>query len=140
MVNVQDMNVDEIQRDDMLEAIFDKQRELLEKYKEIEYKNLPCVVPIKLPVDINTHQGQHVVKMRIWWAMTELAEAADCLKNKPWKQTMMETDEAHLREELVDALHFFIEACILIGFEPQDLFTYYLKKAMVNEFRQRSKY
>jgi len=53
---------------------------------------------------------------------------------------MMEIDEIHLKEELADALHFFIEACILIGMDAEELFDIYMRKSEVNKFRQRSKY
>ena len=53
---------------------------------------------------------------------------------------MMETDVPHLKEELADALHFFVEACIFIGMDAAELFSYYMRKNKVNQFRQNSKY
>ena len=63
-----------------------------------------------------------------------------CLKNKPWKQTHMETDVEHYKEEIIDAFHFFVELCILSGIDEDDLFKIYLFKNEVNRFRQRSNY
>lgn len=123
-----------------LEEIFIRQNELLNTYKEIEVLMLPHVVPDKVPVDIHTHVGQDLIRQRFAWCMIEICEALDCLKNKPWKQTMVEVDIDHFREEVADALHFFIEACILAGIEAEDLYDLYMRKSEVNKFRQRSKY
>ena len=139
MVNIKDYDFDE-EVGDMLQSIFDRQFDLLIEYKLIEWKNLPHVVPEKIPVEINSYMGQDQIKQRFFWAIIEMAEAIDCLKNKPWKQTMVEVDVDHFREEVADALHFFIEGCILAGITASDLFSLYMRKSEVNKFRQRSKY
>lgn len=143
MVNIKDFphaNPGDFGDTDMLRKIFDRQGELLEKYKEIEVKNLPHVVPDKIPVEINSYLGQDQIRQRFFWAIIEISEALDCLKNKAWKQTMVEVDVEHYREEIADALHFFIEGCILAGITASDLFSLYMRKSEVNLFRQRSKY
>lgn len=143
MVNVKDFEVSDFDFEipsGMLGAIFYRQGELLEKYREIEGKTLPHVVPEKLPVDINSYAGQDQIKERFYWAISEICEALDCLKNKPWKQSMVEVDVDHFREEVVDALHFFVEGCILAGIPAEVLYHYYMRKSEVNKFRQRSKY
>lgn len=141
MVNIMDIDLDENAfTGDMLEDIFVRQAELLKEYSRIETNHLPHVVPGKIPVEINSYMGQDQIKQRFFWAMIEIAETVDCLKNKPWKQTMVEVDVDHFREEVADALHFFVEGCILAGITASDLFSLYMKKSEVNKFRQRSKY
>ena len=140
MVNVKDFEDEVYGGGDMLQTIFGKQKELGFKYDAIQHANVPDTVPKEIPVPIDSHLGQHQIKCRIFWAINELCEAADCLKNKPWKETMMETDVPHLKEELADALHFFVEACIFIGMDAAELFSYYMRKNKVNQFRQNSKY
>ena len=141
MVNIMDIDLDENAfTGDMLKDIFARQMELLIKYREIEVKNLPHVVPEKVPVWIDSYIGQDQIRQRFFWAIVEIAEALDCLKNKAWKQTMIETDVEHFREEVADALHFFVEGCILAGITASDLFSLYMRKSEVNKFRQRSKY
>jgi len=142
MVNVNDMDVKEFdgQMEDRLDAIFQRQTELEKKYREIEGKALPCVVPDEVPVPVNSYLGQHQIKEQIFRTIIELAEAADCMKNKPWKQTMMETDVTHMKEEMADAFHFFIQTCILMGIDAEELYNLYFKKSEVNKFRQRSQY
>ena len=122
-----------------LQAIFARQRELMDKYDPIEAAN-GCLLTPDVPVDINSHLGQMRLKDMNSRCIEELMEAMNCLKNKPWKQSMMETDVAHYREELADAFHFFVELCILSGMESSDLFLMYFLKSEVNKFRQESKY
>ena len=144
MVNIKDFVEPETERGakkiDMLKKIFTRQHALLRKYQKIEGKNLPHVVPDKVPVEINSYLGQDQIRQRFFWAIVEIAEALDCLKNKAWKQTMIEVDVDHYREEVADALHFFVEGCILSGITASDLFSLYMRKSEVNLFRQRSKY
>jgi len=141
MVNIMDIDLDENAfTGDMLEDIFGRQADLQKKYYKIERKTCPGFEPKKVPVDINSHVGQDQIRQRFFWTIIELGEAVDCLKNKPWKQSMVETDVDHFREEVADALHFFIEGCILAGITASDLFSSYMRKSEVNKFRQRSKY
>jgi len=139
MVNIKDFPKVK-PKGDMLQEIFKRQSELLYTYKEIEKLMLPHVVPDKIPVAIDSHLGQDQIKQRFFWSIVEICEALDCLKNKAWKKTMVEVDINHFREEVADALHFFIEACILAGLDASDLFSLYMQKSEVNKFRQRSNY
>lgn len=143
MVNIKDFpnHVEGFSPDiDMLRKIFDRQAELQKEYYKIERKTCPHFEPEKVPVEINSYLGQDQIRQRFFWTIIEIGEAVDCLKNKPWKQTMVETDVEHFREEVADALHFFVEACILAGITAPDLFSLYMRKSEVNKFRQRSKY
>jgi hypothetical protein len=144
MVNINDINEVEpeeaLEEQDRLKMIFERQTELINKYKDVERQNLPHVVPDNWPVNLETHLGQDQVRQRIFWCMIELSEASDCMKNKAWKRTMIETDVPHLHEEMVDALHFFVEACLLMGMGPEQLFQLYMQKSRVNKFRIRSNY
>jgi hypothetical protein len=123
----------------MLEMMFERQKELMHKYHDIAKDN-GTLMDGSIPVDINSHKGQAQLKATNSYCVEELFEAMNCLKNKAWKQCMMETDIDHYQEELVDALHFFIELLIQSGFTPEKLFDIYFKKSEVNKFRQRSNY
>lgn len=137
-MNVNDAEKEEV-TGDKLEAIFIRQRELMEKYHPIEEQQGLLLTP-DIPVNLHDPKGQARLKDFAWRVTEELGEAMNCLKNKPWKQTFMETDEAHYKEEIVDALHFFVELCILSGFDAESLTDMYLRKSQVNKFRQRSNY
>lgn len=137
------MNVNDAEKEniigDKLDIIFKRQRELMEKYHDIEKANGLLQTEL-VPVNIDNQHGQARLKDFAWRVTEELGEAMNCLKNKPWKQTQMETDRIHYLEEIVDAFHFFIELCILSGFDADSLTEMYLSKSQVNKFRQRSNY
>jgi predicted HAD superfamily Cof-like phosphohydrolase len=142
MVNINDVCLeesDQYMEGDMLTDIFDRQHELMEAYHPIEARN-GLLLTDEVPVNLHSAIGQARLKDFAWRITEELGEAMNCLKNKPWKQTQMETDIAHYQEELADAFHFFIELCILSGIDAIGLYNLYFRKNKVNQFRQRSKY
>jgi hypothetical protein len=139
-MNINDVSEKEIAIDgDMLDAIFQRQRELMEKYHKIE-ESVGLLQTLDVPVDLHSHSGQARLKDFAWRITEELGEAMNCLKNKPWKQSQMLTDTDHYLEEIADAFHFFIELCILSGIDAKGLCELYFKKSVVNKFRQRSQY
>lgn len=137
---------------DKLDQIFGGQKELLVNYKSISEDHLGRILKnkdIKFSDEawaggehnIHTKEGNFLIKDMIMCAIQELAEAAQVLKNwKPWKQTEIPSDAEHFREEMIDALHFFVEACILSGMTAEDVHDIYFRKHEVNKFRQESKY
>lgn len=137
-MNVKDSEEEKV-TGDKLDAIFSRQRELMEKYHHIEKEN-GLLQTDDCPVNLDDAKGQARLKDFAWRVTEEIGEAMNCLKNKPWKQTQMETDIVHYKEEMADAFHFFIELCILSGFDSESLTDMYLKKSQVNKFRQRSNY
>jgi len=124
---------------DKLEKIFERQKELAEKYHPIEERNLGCKLA-EYPVNLNICSHQQRIKDLMWRIVEELGEAGNCLKNKPWKNTNMATDELHFYEEIADAFHFFIELCIAVGLDAEKLTKLYFAKSEVNLFRIRSNY
>lgn len=123
---------------DMLQAIFDKQKALEDKYYPIEAKNGALCPP--LPLDLDTFHGQERMRMIIHRITAETHEADNCLRNKAWKTTHVVTDKDHFWEEMVDGLHFYVQAFIEGGLTAKDVFDLYTKKNKVNQFRQRSNY
>ena len=130
---------DTLLRKDRWLAVFERQAELMHTYHVIEDRN-NLLQTYDVPVDLHDKMGQARLKDFAWRITEELGEAMNCLKNKPWKQTQMSTDVEHYQEEVADALHFFIELCILSGLGPDELFDMYMAKSKVNEFRQESQY
>lgn len=124
---------------DMLDEIFKRQRELEEKYDEIEIAN-GYVLHKGLNVDLNDPVAQWYIKDAAYRMIEEISEATNCLKNKPWKTTHVLTDEAHFYEELMDALHFFVRLCLIVGLDAESVYKLYFKKSEVNKFRQESNY
>ena len=60
--------------------------------------------------------NHELVKDSVYRALEEVYEADLCLKNKEWKKTEMLTDEEHFKEEMIDAIHFWLEAMIFRGY------------------------
>lgn len=123
---------------DRLDLIFEAQKRLKQKYDKIE-REKGLFVP-ELPIDINNCLTQEYLKSQAYRIVSELVEATECLKNKAWKQTETFCDVDHFKEELSDALHFFIEFCIVVGISSEELFQLYFKKMTVNEWRVKTNY
>lgn len=66
--------------------------------------------------------------------------SANCLKNKPWKQSHMLTDEKKFKGLLGQTFRAFIDLCKVTGFNSEGLYRMYMRKNQVNKFRQRSGY
>lgn len=64
----------------------------------------------------------------------------NCLKNKPWKQSMMKTDREAFYTKLDDTWCSYITILVVSGMTAEDIANTYLKKSQVNQFRQRSNY
>ena len=124
----------------VLMAMFNRQTELMEKYESIEKKNGANVVEPDQFGELDLRNVQSRLKECAYRVVEELSEATNCLKNKPWKQDEVATDEAHYKEELADTFHFFLELLIVSGFDAKEFANYYFRKAEVNKFRQNSGY
>ncbi len=73
-------------------------------------------------------------------AFTALAKVGNCLKNKPWKQTQIRTDRVYLESKLEEFLQWLIFIFFSNGLKIEDIYNMYMKKSMVNKFRQDTKY
>lgn len=92
----------------MLQQVFDRQRELMNKYHEIEAKSgIFNYQDENVPVDIQSIAGQARIKHLAWYTVEEIAEALDG-----------KTQEDQ-QEEFSDALHFFVELCIVSGYNSE---------------------
>lgn len=105
-MNIQDIAKVEDYPTDLLQAIFDKQKQLMEKYHHIESKNGLLQTP-DVPVDLHCRFGQARIKDFAWRMTEEFTEATDA-----------KHDREHYLEELIDGLHFLVELFILSDFHP----------------------
>lgn len=103
--------VDEEITGDKLRAIFARQKELMEKYHDIEAKS-GLMQTEDCPVNLDDKRGQARIKDFSWRITEELGEAIDALESD---------DHDHFKEELVDGLHFLTEMTILTGFDLPDI-------------------
>lgn len=107
IVNVKDFDI-EVPPGDMLKTIFDHQRQLMIKYHPIETANVGHWIPSAehSPYDLQDRACQLQIKSFAWRITEELTEATLALD---------EEDRTHYLEELIDALHFSVELCIMSG-------------------------
>lgn len=70
----------------------------------------------------------------------QLAMMCNCLKNKPWKQSMMKTDRGAFYFRLSNVWCCYITILVFSGMDADSIAITYLKKSQVNQFRQRSNY
>lgn len=132
-------------RGDKLEAIFNRQKELMEKYHHIEAKS-GLLQTADCPVNLDDKRGQARLKDFAWRTTEEIAEAletiptlemlfdqkfnfniydydsvADAINELRDIEEKTYSHRLHFQEELIDALHFFTEFSILAGVEPEDI-------------------
>lgn len=136
---------------DKLDQIFAAQQELMIPYKEIAEGHYSKIFGMDVKFsdelwkggahNLQTKAGNYIIRDMINACCQELNEAIQTTKNwKAWKQTEVRTDEEHFREEIIDAVHFLVEALIFAGMTSEDVYNIYFKKNKVNQFRQTSKY
>jgi len=70
--------------------------------------------------------------------ISELAELLNEVNFKWWKNPQ-ELNEAAIREELVDILHFFVSMCLKMNMTAEDLYQGYLRKNEENFKRQQGR-
>ena len=114
-----------------LRAIFDRQKELMEKYHDIEFKS-GLMQTEDCPVNLDDKRGQARIKDFAWRITEEIGEALDAIENESGESALL-----HFHEELVDGLHFLTEMTILTGY---DLPEYTTLKDLIEEGSYRDCY
>lgn len=109
---------------DKLEAIFNRQKELMGKYHDIE-KRSGLLQTEDCPVNLDDKRGQARLKDFAWRITEEVGEALDAL--------LGDDDMEHFNEELVDGLHFLTELTILAGFEAKEVASLVVKSKRPTE-------
>lgn len=84
------------------------------------------------------------MKDNIWYVITELDEAfREMPFGKPWKKYDSFDRAVHnenLKEELIDALHFFINILLAANLTPEEIYKIYCYKNNINHERQDNNY
>lgn len=130
--------------------------DIREMYPEIlNFKYVPmrniwahCYQDLPLPKNENlihcgsryNHDYYRLFKAMLWDVTYHLNIARNFLKNKPWKQSQMMTNEELYQEELVKAFIAMMGAFYEMGIDDTNLYYIYFKKNLTNRFRQRSRY
>lgn len=91
------------------------------------------------PVPLDDPMGQAFIKDAQFRMVEELMEAANLLKNRPWKQTLRPVDREAFDEETADFLHFFLRYFLILYGNPSAaksaMLRIYFKKAETNHQR-----
>jgi hypothetical protein len=115
---------------DRLSQMFDQQEGFMRLLQE--KRGFP-----DFPTDLASKKGQQFLKDIRNHLMEELFEAGQHLKNaKSHRATELpDVDREAYKEELVDALHLYLELAIASGIAPAELFAAYMRKGDINVVR-----
>lgn len=118
-MNVNDIEMTEEYPEDLWAKIFEKQKALADKYKDIE-----CMGNLleTLEDNIYTAKGQKWIKDFAWRVTEELAEAFEAKLDRDRARndnllTLADEFNTHYIEEIIDALHFLVELTIIAGYD-----------------------
>lgn len=114
-----------------LKAIFERQKQLMVKYHDIELKS-GLLQTEDCPVNLDDKRGQARIKDFSWRITEEIGEALDALENESGESALL-----HFHEELIDGLHFLTEMTILTGY---DITKDYTLHDLIKECTQRNLY
>lgn len=90
--------------------------------------------------DLMLYYGSDKLDFWVTRFIENIGMMCNCLKNKPWKQSMMKTDREAFYTRLDDTWCSYITILVVSGMTAEDIANTYLKKSQVNQFRQRSNY
>lgn len=128
---------------DMLSTMMAQQRRHMEHYCDPQAQKLDSL-QIPFPLELAGQWGQREVhesfRRTMGWAVEEIMEAVGKFKGKPWKLNFDAPDRAEVLDEIGDAMHFFLEACLVLGLTAEDLFRGYFKASDKNVSRQKGDY
>ena len=116
-MNVKDVK-DTDSPDNVIKAIFDKQWELAQKYRNIEDMG-DLLSPKSLTQNIHTANGQKWIKDFAWRVTEEIAESEEAMEMLSTDLPSKDNDDIYLHrmEELADALHFLTELTLIAGYD-----------------------
>lgn len=119
---------------DKLDKIFVRQKEFVDML--VEHDKFP-----EYPVDLTTKPGQRLVKEVAFNMLEELMEACFTLKNRMHKLSDdREFDFEHFREELGDALAYYVEILLVCGITADDIYNEYSRKNQIVKDRLKNGY
>lgn len=114
-------------------------------YDTIIPKDIPMFHEDHLEDLVETARNElttHTDDLNYWVSrfVEQLAMMCNCLKNKPWKQSMMKTDREAFHGRLTNVWVCYITILVVSGMDSTSIADTYLRKSQVNQFRQRSNY
>ena len=127
------------------------------EYGEYDQRNMVDLIDLYTFDTMNNHKDMVDVKLlacgskynrdlyksfkaMLWDVTYHLNIARNFLKNKPWKQSQMMTNEEGYQEEVVKAFVAMMGVFYEMGLDEESLYYLYFKKNQINAFRIRSSY
>lgn len=113
----------------------------------VEASILANLDPKKIELDRLSHSGRSLSEFchkevinRTTKVIFKMGFAANTFKNKAWKLTQMPTDIAKFRGQLITVWLFFIELWWYLNCTQKQVYVFYAKKNLVNQWRQETNY
>lgn len=126
---------------DKLDKLFRYQFELLSKYVKNHFtKTHDLYTILRNPDYVNpTGLKQKLITDTCNFIAEEAFELKRCFNYKAWKPTF-EIKVEDAREELIDIMHFVLQAAILLGMTPDNFLEAFEKKNLKNHKREDEGY
>lgn len=118
------------------------QVDLIQVYLDLDREEDMPVMDTRLLACGHKYNAQLYLMFRnmMWDVTYHLNIARNFLKNKPWKQSQMMTNEIGFQEEIVKGFISLMGLFFTMGMTDRDLYFMYFRKNLVNRFRQKSNY
>ena len=120
--------------EDMLESLFQKQKELHQTIATYSTSNGSQYS--KKFLSLSKEERLSALCTAIIHEAVELQR----LNNWKWWKKTVEFDQNHAKEELIDIWHFVIDVSIELGMTPRDILAAYITKNQINKDRQKNDY
>ncbi len=109
--------------------------------------DFPDIALSHLQNNLLTRGGQMIspftrnnIAIKMWHVTYYLQLARNALKNKPWKQSHMMSDNKTFRNNMIYAFMELVDFCDYVDIHEQEFLAIYWAKNQVNHFRITSKY
>lgn len=121
--------------------------ELADAMHFIVEASLMCRIPVDVVQAIaeNARLNSDLIKMaeaknKCSEVIYSMGLTANCLKNKPWKNSQMPTDIFKFQSCLLNVWRRWFQLMCYLNVDLTTMYRLYMKKAAVNSFRQRTNY
>ncbi len=128
-----------------LDGLLPEEKNLLDLIQLYEYldqeEDMPIMDRRLLTCGYMYNPQLYLMFRNMMWDVTyHLNIARNFLKNKPWKQSQMMTNEIGFQEEIVKGFISLMGLFLMMGITDTNLYFMYFRKNLVNQFRQKSNY
>lgn len=109
----------------------------LANYFDVDYQKVNSYTPGFHSISEQTHETE---AFHLWQVTYQINVARNLLKNRPWKQTQVMSNELDYQEAVVKSFLMYLGFLAIHGFTPSSLFELYYRKQQLNLWRQNSGY